>query len=276
MMAYPRVRSARVASLPRNMLHDIIISPKYMRTHQLQPIEARTFTVWDAAACVVLNERKLIRSVHVFVPLSVSVTMRKLALVGALLVVGAAHSAKAQPVNVGAPAAGATVIDFNSLTAGTSITNQYSGLGVTVSSSCFMANNAYSSYFGGDPMQATNFDLNGADCANGTAYPNVTFTFSTTQSYFGLMGLSNGNIYLTDANGTVSGNTNIGSVGAQFVGFTDAAGFTSVTLTADGNNAFAVDDVSFTTSAPEPSSAALFATGIFAMGAAVRRKRKTS
>jgi hypothetical protein len=185
-------------------------------------------------------------------------------------------SAAAQPVAVAGPVSGSSVINFNSISDFTSLSNQFAGLGVSIVSSCFMTNNNFAGDFGGDPMQATNFDQHAEDCAGGSNYfPSVTFNFSSTIGYFGLNGISNGNITLTNANGFVSGFSSVPNP-ANFVGFTDATGFNSVTITADVNNAFAIDDVSFTSTVPEPSSIALVAAGMLAVAAAACLKRAVS
>src|SRR5437762_1702574 len=191
--------------------------------------------------------------------------MRKLALVGAFIALAAA-SAEAQPVRVFAPLPGSTLIDFNSLPPYTSITNQYSGLGVTVTSTCFESEPGYGSYFTpGDPMHAANFDQSGGDCHGGSGlYPAVTFNFATPINYFGLMGISNNNLFLTDANGSITVLAPASGGTAVFAGFVDLTGTSFVTITADINGAFVMDDVTFkVTATPEPASLALLATGLF-------------
>lgn len=195
--------------------------------------------------------------------------------VSSLLAVAALFSlsstAVAQPVAVGAPVAGSTVITFNAIPAFTSLSNQFAGLGVSIASSCVMTRDDYNAAFGGDPIQVANFDQNGLDCAGGASYPNVTFNFASTINYFGLKGISNGTITLTNSNGSMG--VSAPPLNATFIGFTDATGFNSVTISADHGGAFAIDDVSFASTVPEPSSVALVAVGMLAVAAAARRKR---
>ena len=198
--------------------------------------------------------------------------MKVLSLLAVASLFSLSSTAVAQPVIVGAPVAGSTVITFNAIPAFTSLSNQFAGLGVSIASSCVMTDNRSTSAFGGDPIQVTNFDQDFLDCAGGSlSYPNVTFNFASTINYFGLKGISGGTLSLTNANGSIGVFT--GSSNATFVGFTDATGFNSVTISANDNGAFAIDDVSFTSTVPEPSSVALVAAGMLAVAAAARRKR---
>lgn len=128
----------------------------------------------------------------------------------------------------------------------------------------------------------------------------VTFTFTSPTHSFGvyLTGVqsslnssalsSNLNVSFTDANGAQTENiASIGETGANggttFFGFTDTAGFTSITLT-DPNpgtsDVFGISQLQFNstasapvTTAPEPRSWALMMVGIGMGGAALRRNR---
>jgi hypothetical protein len=200
--------------------------------------------------------------------------MRNLALIGAFISLVAVSTAGAQPVQAGAPAPGSTVITFNSLARFTPIANQWSPA-VIVSSSCFMTDNIFNAWFAGDPMQAINFDASGLNCNGGNVYPTVTFSFSSAISYFGLMGISLSDLTLTNANGGVTVNASATNPSATFVGLNDAAGFSWVTVSAGLDGSMVVDDVSFgatVIATPEPATLVLFATGMLAVGVAVKRK----
>ncbi len=129
-------------------------------------------------------------------------------------------------------------------------------------------------------------------CAGvGQPFGSLKLTFATPQNYFGLYGVSNqvqtgpqttvpGTIMLTTTTGSVSVSTNDffnfgGNGGAKFVGFTDATGFTSVTISANANGVFGIDDVSFKSPlvTPEPASVLLVAGGLLAVAGVSRRKR---
>ena len=62
--------------------------------------------------------------------------------------------------------------------------------------------------------------------------------------------------------------------GASYFGFTDNSPFSSVTITNISNDAWGVDDVSFTT-VPEPADWALIFAGFAGLGLAVRARRRS-
>ena len=105
----------------------------------------------------------------------------------------------------------------------------------------------------------------------------VTFTFSDviyafgfyatgTQQTFGV-GFGVNSLFLTS---NVNG-------GAQYFGFTDAAGFTSVTINSTGSNdAWGIDNITYTetTTVPEPATWAMLILGMGGIGATLRSNRR--
>jgi hypothetical protein len=200
--------------------------------------------------------------------------MRKLFLVGAFLV--ASFPLNAQMVQVYAPSPSATVIDFNGYSPYTIFTNQFAALGVTTTS-CMWSEDGYNYLFGNDVMHAANFNNRGQNCLGQNLYAPITFEFSVPMTYFGFEGISNGYIFLATAHGTISQYAPVDN--ATFVGFTDDAGFTSVTAYASHSGAFAFDNLSFdneglAVTTPEPATTVLVLTGLTGIVAA-RRRRQT-
>ncbi len=214
--------------------------------------------------------------------------MRKLYFLATSLGFAAISSATAQVASVAAPVVGITVVNFESLAIGAAAAGAFTGFGVTVTGGCFLANSFFSAGFGaGNTRQAGNFAVDNSTCAAGTSLQPVTLTFSSALNYFGLVGVSNnvsdptgaGRITLTDVRGNVSVfTTDFNGPSATFVGFTDALGFNSVTISADANGGFGVDNISFrsaSTTVPEPSTVVLFAAGLLGICAMARRKHLT-
>lgn len=190
-----------------------------------------------------------------------------------------ASSASAQPVATLAPAPGSTTIDFESLTDGDVITNQFSGVTMTVSGGA-CANSSYIGPFAdSDPISATNFSGEGNSCggASTNPFPSLTFTFSQSITSFGFYGFSNSHIFLGNGNGSLMFNANF--INLVWMGIADATPFTTVTASADVNGAFAFDHLAFgsaVVATPEPSAVALLATGLLGLGGIARRRRQSA
>ena len=178
-----------------------------------------------------------------------------------------------QPVSSRGPQVGSTTLNFNLLTDGTVLSTQYPG--VTISNG-LCATSDYTAAFGRDRMQVTNFQDYTSQLCNGVKGQGFTFTFALPISSFGFLGVTNGGtISFTTANGTLTPTANQGGPNVGFFGLTDATPFNSVQVDVSGDGYIALDDVSYTTTTPEPSSVALVAAGLLAaLGFARRRKRR--
>src|SRR5258708_23367402 len=109
-------------------------------------------------------------------------------------------------------------------------------------------------------MQVINFANGGTGACNGNRSQPITFTFANAISSFGFLAVVNGgNIVFNTNNGTAAVpsafNWNTGQAG--YVGVTDNTSFNTITVTSDYTGYMVIDDVTYTTAAPEPASMAL-------------------
>ena len=179
----------------------------------------------------------------------------------------------AQPIGSLAPLAGSTTLNFNLLTAGTVLSNQYPG--VTISNGV-CANSDYPVYFGGDRMQLTNFLAYTSQPCNGVQGRPITFTFATAINSFGFLGVTNGGaVHFTTRNGATSQPDGFNG-SASFYGITDVTPFSSIQISVAGDGYIILDDVSFITTTPEPTSLALVAVGLLSAIGYARRRRARS
>ncbi len=184
----------------------------------------------------------------------------------------------AQPVVSGAPQPGSLQQGFNNLNNNSVVGSQ---LPAFTMGQYACANTALSVFFNGNTpvSNVTGLATNSCNGGSTSVFPALTFLFNQPVSSFGFMQITlSSNLTFTTNNGSVS--TSVTPFGATFaptfVGITDNSGFTQITVTGDGNEALALDDVTYTMAAPEPASAALLATGLIGIAGFARRRRKTS
>ena len=128
-----------------------------------------------------------------------------------------------------------------------------------------------------------------AGTSSSTPPPSITFTFTSGQSYFGLLwgsvdqfnslnflnasGVSVGTITGGDLSPPLMNNGSQGSVGSGYVNIFSDTAFFSVVATSAANS-FEFDNVAFSAT-PEPSSLILCGAGVISLAVVkVRRKRK--
>lgn len=163
------------------------------------------------------------------------------------------------------PFVGTTTIDFESFADGTLISTQLApSAGISFNSSLggIYSNAAYTGIMG-SPMSATSFLGISCPCVD------VTLSWASPITAVGFQLYTNaGTTVFTLPGGTLS--TATGNPAYYYLG--DTSGFNSLTITAPSNNAFAIDNITFSGgAAPEPSTFALFGLGAVALGAVRRR-----
>lgn len=183
-----------------------------------------------------------------------------------------------------APASAATLIDFNTFSAGDSVTNQYGSLGVLFSTrtGSTISNAAISTYFPGEgtPDAAVTNSIDGADDRQGF----LIITFTSVVSNLSLGYDNYGDLYLGDtikAYGlggtlleTLSPTPGIADYNLETISFT-SSGISYVEIQQQRNDwLFAVDNIRFDAggAVPEPASWALMIAGFGLVGAAMRRR----
>ena len=208
--------------------------------------------------------------------------------IGAGLVSVLAGPAAATPIQIGIGSfsGSATVIDFQSIANGASITNQYAGSGITFSGGLWGNSNPSTAGLipGSMGKVATNFVFN---CGGGSACGStLTIDLASTALRVGFDAATNGpdnlvvNVEAFREGVLVSTFTVDTSLSGQFFGFEDSMlGIDRLMLTptGTGGGALAIDNVRFEGTiavVPEPSAALLFPVGLLVAASLIRRPRQ--
>jgi hypothetical protein len=209
--------------------------------------------------------------------------------IGAGLVSVLAGPAAATPIQVGIGSfsGSATVIDFQSIANGASITNQYAGSGITFSGGLWGNSNPSTAGLipGSMGKVATNFVFN---CGGGSACGStLTIDLASTALRVGFDAATNDadnlliNVDAFREGVLVSTFTVDTSLSGQFFGFEDSTlGIDRLMLTPTNSvgGALVLDNVRFegTIAAvvPEPSAALLFPVGLLVAASLIRRPRQ--
>lgn len=172
--------------------------------------------------------------------------------------------------------ASTVTLDFDSLSPGTALTNQYQSLGVTVIdaivydaiSSPFYAHSEPNIIYSPSGLMVFNFNQNlTGDIQSVSAYVGSAVSFITFSAYDGSNNL---------VGQTVMGASQLppgGSYSPSYLALTSLGNPITRLEIQGGGATYVVDDVSFSTSTvPEPSSIVLFGAAFAALGFAGRRK----